>query len=243
MNYQQKDNQWKLIYQIGAVCAFLAFLVMAAEMGITFLPDGAREILSIQDLFDLYTRNWFMGMRFMGLMNIFATTLMIPTMVAILGVHRKKDAGLAILILVIFAASYAIFMADNAAFPMLTIHTKYQAATSETTKQALLTAAESLWAKGASHTPGTFPGFFLSITVQFLLGWLLLRNDFFPKTTALIGIIAFAFLMTFEITSSFVPSMFDVAIIFAGIGGILVYVWYILVGLRLLRISQKTGNN
>jgi len=230
-------TNWKTLYRIGAVCAFLVLLVMVTEMFLTALPDGARTILTITEWFDLFNRNWFMGMRNLGLINIIATTLMIPVFFSIFGLHRQENSAFAGLSLIIFIAGYAIFMADNTSFPMLELSRKYAIADLES-KKILLAAGESLLAKGSSHTPGTFPGFFLAEAAGILFCIIMLQGKVFSKATGIVGIIAFGFMFLFEVSSSFIHALYDISIVFAMMGGILTFVWYVMIGLRLLKISR-----
>jgi len=232
---ENTDKQWKNMYRIGAICVFSAVLVMLTEIFLTALPDGARVPLTIGGLFDMYHRNWFMAMRYMGLINMIATTLMIPVFFALYGLHREKYHVSAGLLLLIYIAGYAIFMADNSSFALLELSGKYELASSENMRLSLLAAGEALFAKGASHTPGIFPGFFIGELTSFLFCVIMLKGKVFSKTTAITGMIGFSFLFVFEVSSSFIPSLYDPAMIFAMIGGISVITWYILMGLRLFK--------
>jgi hypothetical protein len=237
MELDVNRKNWKTLYRIGAVCAFLVLLVMVTEMFLTALPDGARTPLTITGWFDLFNRNWFMGMRNLGLINIIATTLMIPVFFSIFGLHRKENSAFAGLSLIIFIAGYAIFMADNTSFPMLELSRKYAIADLES-KRILLAAGESLLAKGSSHTPGTFPGFFLAEAAGILFCIIMLQGKVFSKATGIVGIIAFGFMFLFEVSSSFIHALYDISIVFAMMGGILTFVWYVMIGLRLLKVSR-----
>jgi hypothetical protein len=237
MELDVNRKNWKTLYRIGAVCAFLVLLVMVTEMFLTALPDGARTPLTITGWFDLFNRNWFMGMRNLGLINIIATTLMIPVFFSIFGLHRKENSAFAGLSLIIFIAGYAIFMADNTSFPMLELSRKYAIADFES-KRILLAAGESLLAKGSSHTPGTFPGFFLAEAAGILFCIVMLQGKVFSKATGIVGIIAFGFMFLFEVSSSFIHALYGISIVFAMMGGILTFVWYVMIGLRLLKVSR-----
>ena len=232
------DKQKKLWFKIGAICAFGAFLVMLTEILLTALPDGARVEHGIEALYQLYERNWFMAMRFMGLMNIFATSLTLLTTYALFCAYREKlpfFAGFALLITII---SYAIFISDNVAFPFLELAQKFTEASSDTQRFQLLAAGEALYARGASHTAGTFPGFFISQLAGILFSVIILKGKILKKAIGIIGLVAFVFLLIFEIISSFISHWYNEAIIFAMIGGISALVWYIMLALDLYKLSK-----
>jgi len=241
MELDLNESRWKALYRIGTVSVFLAVIVMATEIFLTALPDGSRATAgtsTITGWFDLFERNRFMAMRNLGLINIIATTLMIPVFLSLFGLHRKENGAFAGLTLILFITSYAIFIADNTAFPMLALSGKYAAAGSESQRVMLAAAGEALIVKGSSHTPGTFPGFFLSELASITICIVILKGKVFNKMTGIMGIIAFGFLFVFEVLSSFIPALFDTAMIFAMIGGISAFVWYILLGLGLLKVSK-----
>ena len=238
MELNRIELQWKYIYRIGAICVFSAALVMITEILLTALPDGARVISTLPELFELYDRNWFMAMRYMGLINIIATTLMIPFFFSLYGLHREKHNVYGGLVLVIYIAGYTIFMADNSSFALLELSRKYEIATSEIMKSSLLSAGEAMYAKGASHTPGTFPGFFISELASILFCVIMLNGRIFRRITAVIGLTGFSFLFLFEVCSSFIPSLYDTSMIFAMVGGITIIIWYMMVGLKLFKVQR-----
>lgn len=241
MELDLKESRWKALYRIGAVCVFFALIVMVTEIFLTALPDGSRATAgtsTITGWFDLFERNWFMAMRNLGLINIIATTLMIPVFLSLFGLHRKENGAFAGLSLILFIVGYAIFMSDNTAFPMLALSGKYAIADSESQRVMLSAAGEALIVKGSSHTPGTFPGFFLSQLASISICIVILKGKVFKKMTGIMGIIGFGFLFVFEVLSSFIPALFDTAMIFAMIGGISAIVWYVMLGLGLLKASK-----
>ena len=174
----------------------------------------------------------------MGLMNIFATSLMIPVFFALFGLHREKMLVFSGLALIIHIVGYAVFMADNTSFAFLELANKYASAGSESERAILISAGEALFARGASHTPGTFPGFLIGEISSIFFSIIILRGGMLKKAIGIIGIISFSFLLIFEVVSSFISSLFDEAMIFAMVGGILTLVWYVMVGAGLWKHSR-----
>lgn len=234
--------EWKLFNSIAAVCVISAMLVMLMEIMLTALPDGARIQLSIQQILEMYNRNWFMGMRYMGLMNLFYATLMMPVFYALYGVHKDSNKIFVSFALLIALLGYSIFISDNVSLPILELSKKFSAA-SEGDKMALITATEALFAKGASHTPGTFPGIFLNLISSFLFSIIMIKGKQFKKVTGIIGVTSSILLLVFEIMSSFIPTLYDFAMIFAMIGGISALIWNIAVGMELIKLNRKCENS
>lgn len=239
MGNTTQEMEWKNFYFIGAICVFAATIVMLAEIFLTALPDGARVQLTSQQLLEMYNRNWFMGMRYMGLMNIIATSLMIPVFFSLYGVHRNTHGVLAAFALILALISYAVFLSDNVALPVLHLSQKYAVA-SEIDRTTILTATETLFSKGASHTPGTFPGFALGLIGSILFSIVITKGKIFKRITGIVGLVAFSFLLLFEIVSSFIGALYDQAMIFAMIGGLSAIIWYLLIGRELAQHARKT---
>jgi hypothetical protein len=102
----------------------------------------------------------------------------------------------------------------------------------------LAAAGQAMLSVGQSHSPGTFLGFFLSEIAGLAMSVVMLRGKIFGKATAFAGILGFAFFCIFEICSSFVPALFDVAMVFAMGGGLLSMAWYVLIARRLFQLGQ-----
>jgi len=239
---EEKEAKWKAIYKAGAVAAILTVLVAVAEIGITFLPGGGRETTNARtviDWFRLYQTSPFMGMRNLGLLNFFLVGLSILFNYALYGAHRKVERPLAGLALIISIIGMAVFFATNRAFPMLALSNQYAAAASDTQRALLLAAGQAMLAVGESHTPGTFLAFFISEIAGILMSVVMLRGKIFSQASGMVGILAFGSLLIFEICSSFIPALFQAAMIFALGGGILSMVWYILVARKLFQLSRE----
>jgi len=144
-------------------------------------------------------------------------------------------AALAMLISLI---GVAVFLATNRAFSMFALSSQYTAATSDAQRAMLAAAGQTVLSVGQSHTPGTFLGFFLSEVAGIIISVVMLRGKVFNKAAAYVGILAFGLLLIFEVCSSFVPALFNVAIVFAGGGGLLSIAWYILIARRLFQLGH-----
>jgi hypothetical protein len=233
------DSSWKSVYKVGAAAALLVVLVGLMEIIITFLPGGSTVAETVIDWFKLFEHNWFLGLRNLGLLNIVITVLGIPTYFALYGAHRRVNQVYAALAMIISFIGVAVFLATNRAFPMLELSSQYAAATTDAQRAMLEAVGQAMLSVGRSHTPGTFMGFLLSEVAGIMISVVMLRSKIFSKATAYVGILGFALLLIFEISSSFVPALFGVAMIIAMAGGILSMIWYILIARRLLQLGAS----
>ncbi len=243
INKDTINRRWKEIFIIGGIFSFLLILTALAEIIFTLLPDGTATDRTVVEWFNLLQRNPFMGMRNLGLVNIFLVSFGIPTMLAIYIAHRKVDKSFALLAVVISFIGTAVFYATNRAFPMLELSGQYAVATTEAQQAMIESAGKAMLSVGGSHTPGTFLAFILSSLSGLLLSIVMLRNNVFGKVNAIAGVLCFSIFMVFEVLTSFVSSLNDVTMGLAMVAGILYMVWYLLLGLRLFHIARSVNTS
>ena len=237
MNTTKTNSNWNTIYQLGAAAAICAVLMGVAEILITFLPGGNSAQETVLDWFQLFQDYPFMGLRNLGLLNIFLNILAIFTYLALYGAHRKTAyKPLAALAAIISYLGIAVFFATNRAFAMLDLSVQYAAATSEIQRSVLEAAGQALLSVGASHSPGTFLAFFLVESAGVLISYVMLRGEVFPKAAAYAGMLGFSILLLFEFLASFFSGLSQAAMLLSMVGGLLSMVWYILIARRLFQI-------
>jgi hypothetical protein len=225
---------------VGGIAAISAVLVGIIETGIQFLPVSAvADVTTVVDWFTLLQENTFMGLRNLGLLNIFLTILGVPLYVALYGALKRKQQAAALLAAIIAFIGAAVFFSTNRAFPMLDLSNQYAVASSDAQRAALEAVGQALLVVGASHSPGTFLAFFLNELAGLIVSLVMLRSGVFNKLTAWLGIVGFGCLMVFDINSTFFLGTTDAAIMFATFGGLLSMAWYIIVALRFFKLAAE----
>src|SRR3972149_11994438 len=127
-NMELPISDRKNILKIGGIAALLTVAVAFGEMLITFLPGGNEQVETVIDWFTLLQSNWFMGLRNLGLLNIFMIALGIPVYFALYTAHRKVNKAFGAFAMIISFIGAAIFFATNRAFPMLELSKQYAGA-------------------------------------------------------------------------------------------------------------------
>lgn len=243
MNESQTEKQnagWLSLYKLAGMTALLAILVTLTDIGLTFLPAGAEPpgTMTAVDWFALFQDNWFMGLRNLGLLpNILILCLLIPVYLALYAVHQQVDKPYAVLAMMLALVGTAIYLSNNAAFPMLALSAKYSAATTEAQRTLIAAAGEAVLARGEDFTPGAFIGFLFAEAAIFVVSYVMLRGGIFSKATAYAGILGGLFLSIFTIWATFIPVLFEVAMLLAMIGGLASIVWYVLTARRLFQFG------
>jgi hypothetical protein len=235
------EANWKILFKVGAIASLLSVLTGIVEITITFLPGGgvSTSVYSTIDWYILFQNNPFLALRNLGLLNIILTFLSIPTFLALFGVHRHSNKAFAALAIIISFIGVAVFLSTNRAFSMLELSRQYMIAHSDNEKTLLVSSGQAMLSVGKSHTPGTFLAFFLTETAGILISFVMLKSKSFNKIASYSGIIAFSFLLAYEFCVCFIQTL-SFSFIFAMFGGIFSIIWYILISIKLFRLSNKS---
>jgi hypothetical protein len=238
---ESRHSNWSNLYKLGGSAALFSILVALTDIALTFFPAGAKPpgTMTAVDWFGLFQENWFFGLRNLGLLpNILNLSLSIPIFLALYDAHKHSNKAYASLALVISLVGTAIYLSNNAAFPMLALSARYEAATTNTQRALLTAAGEAVLARGEDFTPGAFMGFLFSEIAMIVMALVMLRGGIFSKATAYAGILGSFFLTIFTIWSTFIPLFFEISMIFALIGGLLSITWYTLTARRFFQLGS-----
>ncbi|HSL31344.1 MAG TPA: DUF4386 family protein [Anaerolineales bacterium] len=252
---ERTDSKPFSLYKIGGAAALLAVLVALIDILLTFVPAGAEQpgTMTAVDWFNLFQENWFFGLRNLGLLpNIMTLVLLIPLFLALYAAHRHIDEFSAALAMILSVVGTAIYLSNNAAFPMLALSARYASAATDAQRALVAAAGEAILARGEDFTPGAFMGFLFGEIAIMAISLVMLRGGIFSKASGYAGILGGLSLTIFTIWSTFIPVWFEVAMLLAMFGGILSIVWYILTARRLFQLgnafeaqnfSLKTGES
>ena len=153
---EKQDSEWHTIYKLGGIAALSAVLVGLLEIIITFLPGGYTTQETVLDWFLLFRENPFMGLRNLGLLNIFLNSLATLIFFALYAAHRKdNNRPYATLATIVAFLGIGVFFATNRAFPMLALSDQYAVATSDAQRAMFEAAGQSMLSVGQSHAVPT----------------------------------------------------------------------------------------
>jgi hypothetical protein len=236
------ESDWNRFHRISAGAALLAVLVALTDITLTFLPSGAEQpgTMTAVDWYDLFQSNWFFGLRNLGLFpNILTLLLLVPVFLSLYIIHQRTQQPLAAAAVIFSLLGAAVYLANNAAFPMLALSMKYTAAHTESQRTLLIAAGEAVLARGEDFTPGTFPGFFLNEMATIMMAWAMLQGRIFSKATGFAGLLGGISLLVFTIWATYIPAGFGASMLLAMVGGISSIVWYILTSRKLFQLSTQ----
>lgn len=233
------DSAWKSLYKVGGAAALIVVLVYLMDIAISFGGgDTQPGALTAIEWFTLLGDNSLLGLRTLGFLNILSLTVAVPLYFALYAAHRRVNRASAALALIVYLVGAAIYISNNAALPMFVLSGKYVTAATGAQRTLLAAAGEAILARGEDFTPGSFIGFFFTEIAALVISVVMLRGRIFSRAAAYTGILGFSLLSIFTIWSTFVPILFDVAMILALVGGLSSLAWYILIARRLFQLGR-----
>jgi len=231
------QNQWKTVFLIGSIAAFLSFAAVVFDIvfgsltsaNLSQLPDSASE------RFVEFSRTPLIGLYHLDLLNAMVALIMLPTYFALVGIHRARNCASAIFASMVYFLGTAMLVSANAALPMLELSGKYLATTDASQRQLFTAAGEALLSRGAHGSIGNLFGFVLSELAGIGISMVMFRGRLFGKVIPLFGLTGGTLLLAYTILITFVPSTKAVAVMVAAPGGLLSIVWTVGIGVVLMK--------
>jgi hypothetical protein len=235
------NQGWRSFRLIGGVAALLAALVfrrwLSAEFGM-FQSLGWVQIQATPstpfEWFSLLQTNKIVGLLLLNAFDIVNYLLASLMYLGIYSLIRNHDKAYMRFAMYLTAIGIAVYLASNQATNILLLSNQYFASITDVQKQLILAAGQYALTVNdpVAFGTGVFWGYMFFYAAGFILSIGILRNGPIGKWIAVIGIIANAFGLGYFFTSLFGPSL---SIIPALVTAPLNLVWYIAVGIQLLR--------
>jgi hypothetical protein len=242
-NAENTDSIQAGLSRIGGASALICAGIYFVALGI-YIPAYrvGPPPATVVEWFTLFQTRPLTGLFFLGLADILITILWGPMSLALYAVLKGSNQTRAMIALSFVFVGMAVFLATNTAFAMLFLSRQYAAAATEAQRSNLLAAGQALLAvtEGARMLPLVPLGAFMLSTVM-------LSSKVFSKAMAWLGILGFLFLSASGLFAGYATTgpMTAVVSVMVGItyagGGLLSFVWYILIGLLFLKPRRFEG--
>ncbi len=219
------------------ICAGMYFVTMAI-----YIPayQVAPPPATVLEWFTLFQANALTGLFFLGLADVIISILWCPLSLALYTILKQSNHAWATIATAFVFVGVATFLATNTAWAMLYLSNQYAVTTTEAQRSTLLSAGQALVAvaEGARMLP-------LISLAGMILSILMLRHKMFSKATAWTGILGLGLLAISGLFAGYATAgpttaitSIIVGVTYAG-GGLLSLAWYIVIGLKLLRLGQR----
>jgi len=247
MNETRTENAgsiWNSLYSIGGTAALICAVMYLLTLGIYIPayragppPGTALEWLTLLQV------NPLTGLFFLGLADIVIMILWGPMSLALYAALKKSSRTWSMIAAAFVFVGMAVYLATNTAFSMLSLSHQHAAATTEAEKSIVLAAGQAILAVGGG-TGGQYTGMPLAWLGGLLMSAVMLRSKVFSKATAWVGMLGLALLLAsipfagYTTTGPATPvESAIIAVTYIG-GGLFSLAWYILVGLKLLKLGR-----
>ena len=153
-------------------------------------------------------------------------------------VLRRVAPGLAVIALAFALLGAGIFLATNNPFSMLSLSSRYAAATTDAQRSAFLAAGEAVLADTNQRAVGGFNiALFLVSIAGLIVSSLMFNSNLFGRSVAYVGLLAHGLSLVDYLRQALTSSVI-VALLVILPSALLVIVWVCLVGLRLYRLGR-----
>lgn len=244
--FENQDPSWNGLYRVGGIAALLCAVMYIITL-IVYVPANLASPPpeTVLEWFTVFANSPVTGLFFLGLGDVVIMLLWVPMSIALYVVLRETNKTWTTITLPLIFVGIAVFLATNTAFSMLSLSQEYTAASTEAEKSFLLAAGQAMLAV-TRGTGQLYAGMQLVWLSGLILSVVMLWSKSFSKTTAWVGILGFGLLVVGIIggghyTSTGEYTAFQgviVAVQYIG-GGLLSLAWYILAGLRLIKLGRS----
>jgi hypothetical protein len=230
------------LFRIGGAAALLCALMYVVALGIYVPANRAGPPPgTVLEWFTLLQARPLTGLFFLGLADIIIMILWGPMALALYAALKPCNRPWSTIATAFVFVGMAVYLATNTAFSMLSLSHRYAAAVTAAEKSTVMAAGQAILAV-SEGTGGQYAGMPLVWLAGLILSVIMLRSEEFLRATAWLGIVGLGLLMasmpfagyTTTGPSTAVRSAI-VAVTYIG-GGLLSLAWYVLVGLRLLKL-------
>jgi hypothetical protein len=226
------------MFRLAAICGIIPLAVLVFDIVVTMVYGAAQTTdRTAVAWIDLFQRNVLLGLQGLSFPQFVSVALGIPFFVALYFSLRDRGAALALLSLILMMVGAAMFLATNAALPMMALSERHAGA-SEAEKATLVAAAEAVLARGTDFTPAGCGAFVLQGIAGLLISALMIGAKGFGRWRGWLGLAGFSVLMVFIIGASFIPGGFMVLMPVSILGGMASMVWNLAVALSLWRLAK-----
>jgi hypothetical protein len=232
------DSGYKSLYKLGGAAALIVVTLTLGEIvGFIFYPQPS----TVSDWFTLFQRDRIIGLfGFWGL-EVPMYAMFAPVFLALYVALRKVNPSLVAIAPTFALLGIGVFFATNNPFSMLSLSNQYAAATTDTQRSALLAAGEAVLANTGQRGVGGFNmGLFLVSVAGLIVSSVMLQSDSFSRTTAYVGILAYALSLADYLRQALTQSEIVTLLVILS-GALSLVTWYILVGRRLYQLGCLEG--
>ncbi len=178
------EDRWAPLLKIGATAAIAQMVIMVVQIIVfTAWPPPT----SVEGFFELFQRNWLLGLLSLDLLYILNNMLLIPIYLALYAALKRTNEAVMLLALIFGLVGIAAYFSSSVAFEMLSISGQYNAADA-VSRTSLLSAGQTLLELYKGTAFDVY--YILNAAWLLMLAFVMWRSPVFNRATARWGIAA-----------------------------------------------------
>ena len=222
--------------RIGGIAALLLLIYSLATM-VQMIALGGQPTSAAQ-AFDLLQHHRVVGLLRLDLPTVAVMPLYYLLFLGLFAALRTSDFANSLLSTALAFVGVTLVLATPTALSMVPLSDKFAAAISDAARSELLAAGEAIMAADIWHSTGAIVGGVLLQCGAVLISVAMLRGAVFSKVTAWLGIVMHGVDLAHIVGGLFMPVS---GVVLMAIAGPLYPIWFLLVGLRLLKLALIKG--
>ena len=223
----EATHVWSSLYKVGGAAAAVTAVLIPIQV-IVFIMWPPPLGGTATDWFKLFQESWLIGLLSLDLLLMADYILLMPIILALYVVLRRKGEALMAMGAVLFFVAISIYFASNTAFEMLSLSQQHAAATADAQKTVLLGAGQAMLA--TYQGTAFYVSYLLGSVAGILISAVMLRSDVFSRVAGYAGIAGNAIGL-----GLYLPA---VGIVLGVFSGLVLWVWYILIAVGLIRLGR-----
>ncbi len=224
------EGHWYYLYRTAAIAALISVVLFLFQIIAFFVWPPPSNVTAH---FALLQSHPLIGLVSLDFVIIVDEVLAIPICLALYLSLRRVHESLMLIATALSAASIVCYLIATPALNMLYLSHQYGAATTSAEREELIGAGQAVLSSWLG-TPYQV-GYVVGSIGMLLIGFVMLRSQIFSRLAAYMGILSGA--VAFGV---YVPKVGVFISILSVVG---MQVWYVMVALTLLRISEGRGRS
>jgi len=226
------------IYKAGAFFALGIILIYLIDLFVVLAFGLSAK--TVPELFELIQQNRLIVILQAFAPDLIAAVFRIPLMIALfIALIKIKKSFLTLSTSVALAfIGIAVYISYNGVFSMVYLSDQFALAEDDVLRQQLLSAGHTFLSSFNANGTQPFMAFTLYAISGILISTVMLRSSDFGKPVAIVGIIGN--ILELGPPTGLYPEIWGkIDPILIGIGGVFLMIWYILIAVKLLKLSRS----
>ncbi len=227
----------QILYWLGGLVSMVLILYCIATMlVIKFIGAPPQTIVEI---FSLLNTNKLEGLLRLDILTVFLIPLYYLLFYSIYIALKRTNNELLTFSTVLIFIGLTLFLASPSVFSYFHLSEQYALATTDLQKNQLLAAGEAIRSSDIWHGTSALIGGILLQTGALIVSFLMLKSNVFSKLIAYTGIFIFGLDLIHILIGFIQPEVSNILMVIAGTFYLL---WFLLIGIRLFKLSTGIIN-